>query len=68
MKKKLKKDIFMRTLQVMETKVKVQNDPLTEEDFIKIGNIQKQAEEVEIDQLKSKRQVIFKKIIHFQTQ
>jgi hypothetical protein len=36
MKKKPKKDIFMRTLQVMGTKVNVQGDSLMEEDFKKI--------------------------------
>jgi hypothetical protein len=31
--KESKKDMFMKTLQAMETKAKVQGDPLTEEDF-----------------------------------
>jgi hypothetical protein len=50
----------MRTLQAMEARVKVQEDPLIEKDFKKIDDIQNHTEKIEPDQ---KKKICYKNFV-----
>jgi hypothetical protein len=49
-KKRTKKETFLKTMKVMETKVEIQGNPLSEEDFKKLNGIQQQADDKETNQ------------------
>jgi hypothetical protein len=49
-RKKPKRDILLKTINTMETKVAIEGKPLSQEDFKKLEKTQKQVEEMDIDQ------------------
>jgi hypothetical protein len=49
-KKEPKRDILLKTIKTMETKVAIEGKPLSQEDFKKLEETQKQVEEIDTDQ------------------
>jgi hypothetical protein len=49
-RKEFKRNILLKTIKTMETKVEVEGKPLSQEDFKKLEETQKQVEEIDTDQ------------------
>jgi hypothetical protein len=49
-RKEPKRDILLKTIKTMETKVAIEGKPLSQEDFKKLEETQKQVEQIDTDQ------------------
>jgi hypothetical protein len=56
-RKELKRDILLKTIKTMETKVAIEGKPLLQEDLKKLEETQKQVEEIDTDQGEKKDMV-----------